>query len=268
MSFALFSALFYIISILFIAPMLAKAQSGEQIQHPNKNWFILTALFAVICHFISLFPFFSNLFSGENFTLMEIGSLISVLIAILATVAIALKIKTFWFLLPIIYCFATINVTLAAFAPSHVIQNLAQDLGLLLHILLAMFAYAVCFIAMLQSIQLAWLDRKLKTKQMVISPLLPPLMMVERHFFRVMLSGEILLTLTLLTGAVYLADFFGNENIQKAIFSFLAWIVYAVLLIGHWKYRWRGKKMIIYTISGMILLTIAYFGSRAMLGMN
>ncbi|MDU6259877.1 MAG: inner membrane protein YpjD, partial [Haemophilus parainfluenzae] len=30
----------------------------------------------------------------------------------------------------------------------------------------------------------------------------------------------------------------------------------------HWRLGWRGKRMIIYAISGIILLTIGYFGSR------
>nr|WP_235961785.1 hypothetical protein [Spirabiliibacterium mucosae] len=36
-------------------------------------------------------------------------------------------------------------------------------------------------------------------------------------------------------------------------------------MIGHQKLHWRGKRVLIYTISGMILLTIAYFGSRTFL---
>lgn len=265
---SIFSMLLYLAGVLLITPMLLKVQSGEQAEKPNKTLFFLTALSAVALHFLSLSPLLMNILQGHNFTLMEFGSLVAVVVALLATLAILFKVKTLWFLLPIVYCFSIINMALAQFAPSHIVQHLTQNVGLLIHIFLALFAYAVCFIAMLYSIQLTWLDHNLKHKKTAFSPIIPPLMTVERHFFRVMFSGEVLLTLTLLSGAIYLADFFATQNIQKAIFSCLAWGVFGILLIGHRKLSWRGKRMIIYTISGMILLSIAYFGSRAMLEMS
>lgn len=79
-----------------------------------------------------------------------------------------------------------------------------------------------------------------------------------------MITGEFLLTLALISGCIYFPNFMEEQNIQKATFSFLAWLVFAFALAGHWKLNWRGKKMIIYSISAMILLTIAYFGSRMM----
>ena len=92
--------------------------------------------------------------------------------------------------------------------------------------------------------------------------MLPPLMTVERHFFMLTVAAQALLTLTLITGMVYLHNFFAPEQVHKAIFSFLAWLVYNVQLLGQWKFRWRGNRVLIYAISGMILLTIGYFGSH------
>ncbi|PJG82851.1 cytochrome C assembly family protein [Caviibacterium pharyngocola] len=264
MWFAISSMLLYLLSILLIVPMLLKAQAGAHTEKPNKILFFSTALLAIIAHCFSLFPLLTHLFGGENFTLMQIGSSVSVIVAALATAAMCLKVNTLWFLLPIVYCFSIITLILQTCLPGSVVQHLSQNTGLLIHIALALFAYAVCFIATLYAVQLGWIDHNLKHKKMSFSPIVPPLMTVERHFFRSMLSGEILLTLTLLSGSIYLADFFAASNIQKAAFSFLAWIVFGLALIGHWKLHWRGKKMIIYTISGMILLTIAYFGSRVM----
>lgn len=67
-------------------------------------------------------------------------------------------------------------------------------------------------------------------------------MTVEKHFFRSLFSGQILLTLTLISGSIQLIDFFSAHNIPKAIFSFLAWFVFGIALFGHWKLYWRGKK--------------------------
>ncbi|QLB12472.1 ABC-type uncharacterized transport system permease subunit [Bisgaardia hudsonensis] len=263
----LISTLLYLISILLISPILLKSQSAK-IEHSiklNKTLLFTTAVFAIIIHAINLSDLFTNLFIGQSFTLIEISSFISVIVAALVTIATFCRVKTLWFLLPIIYGFAIINQILQTLLPVHFIHYLNQNIGVLIHIGLALFAYAIFFITSLYAIQLFWIDRNLKRKQTSFSSVMPPLMTVEKHFFRLMLCGQLLLTLTLISGAVYLADFFAIQNIQKAALSFLAWIVFGISLFGHWKLYWRGKRMIIYTISGMILLTFAYFGSRIML---
>ncbi len=263
MWFAVISAFFYLISILLIMPMLL-GQGGQEVKL-NKMTFLVTALIAIISHFIALNKLFIHLFIGNNFTLIEICSLVSAMIAAIATVAILARVKTLWFLLPIVYCFSIINLILQALLPEIWVYHLSQNTSLLFHIALSLFAYSVCFIAMLYAIQLRWIDNSLKSKKLTFSPVVPPLMTVEKHFFRSLFSGQILLTLTLISGSIQLIDFFSAHNIPKAIFSFLAWFVFGIALFGHWKLYWRGKRMIIYTISGMILLTVAYFGSRVIL---
>lgn len=59
-------------------------------------------------------------------------------------------------------------------------------------------------IATLYAIQLAWLDNKLKSKKSLqLNPNIPPLMMVERQLFKLILVGNGLLTVTLLTGLLF-----------------------------------------------------------------
>lgn len=255
MSYAIFSMLCYCVSILLITPSLAQGQTVQI----NKIWVLLTALAGIALHYLSLHYWEDSTPNGTSMTLLEISSLLSLFIAILATFPLSLKVRTISFLLPIAYGFAVINLIMAEFIPSQMVQLHHQ---VFVHIVLSMVAYSVCFIAMLYSIQIAWLDNNLKQKKIMPSPAVPPLMLVERHFFRVLLSGEILLTITLISGMFYLLDALEPTNIHKALFSFFAWVVFGVLLFGHWKWHWRGKRMIIFTISGMILLTIAYFGSK------
>lgn len=140
------------------------------------------------------------------------------MIAAIATVAILARVKTLWFLLPIVYCFSIINLILQALLPEIWVYHLSQNTSLLFHIALSLFAYSVCFIAMLYAIQLRWIDNSLKSKKLTFSPVVPPLMTVEKHFFRSLFSGQILLTLTLISGSIQLIDFFSAHNIPKAIF--------------------------------------------------
>ena len=142
------------------------------------------------------------------------------------------------------------------------IELLNQNTLMLFHIGLSLFTYAVCFIETLYVIQLVWLDRNLKKHKIQFSSAIPPLMAVKRHFFCLFAMGEVLLTLTLISGTYHVLQAVTLENLHKAIFSFLAWISFGIACFGHWRLGWRGKRMIIYAISGIILLTIGYFGSR------
>ncbi|MDU3949141.1 MAG: cytochrome c biogenesis protein CcsA [Haemophilus parainfluenzae] len=259
MWFALFSIIFYILSLLLIAPFLMNSLEGKLSQ--SKIPFFLTALAAIILHAVSTFPLLEDLASGQRFTLMGIASLMSAVIAALATLSMFL-VSTMWFVLPIVYAFSIISLIFATFLSSHIIQMLNQNTLMLFHIGLSLFTYAVCFIATLYVIQLVWLDRNLKKRKIQFSPAIPPLMAVERHFFCLFAMGEVLLTLTLISGTYHVLQAVTLENLHKAIFSFLAWISFGIACFGHWRLGWRGKRMIIYAISGIILLTIGYFGSR------
>lgn len=247
----------YLSALLCILPTLAKLDTNQK---PNTKLVLGLGMLAVALHFVSLYGL---LFvgSGQNFTVVNVGSLISVMISLLATLALS-RWKTVWFPLSIIYANGIVSVALSSFVEGSFIKQLAENRGFLFHLGIAIISYALFFIALLYACQLKWLDYKLKSKKLSFSPVLPPLMTVERHFFNLTLVAQLLLTVTLISGMIYLHDFFAPEHIHKAVFSFMAWMVYCVLLLGQWKLRWRGNRVLVYSISGMMLLTFAYFGSR------
>lgn len=80
--------------------------------------------------------------------------------------------------------------------------------------------------------------------------------------FHITQVGVVLLTLTLLTGVIYLDNLFGRENVHKTVLSIMALLVYLVLLWGHFRQGWRGRKVVWFSIAGAVLLTLGYFGSR------
>ncbi|KAE9541990.1 cytochrome c biogenesis protein CcsA [Ursidibacter maritimus] len=257
MLFAILAILTYLGALLWITLTLAHLDSSQKLN--VKAVFILGS-FAVIFHSVNI----SQLLfvgGGQNFTIMNVGSLISVSISGLATLAL-LRWKTIWFPLSIIYAMGIVHLVLSTFVEGSFIKQIAENTGLMLHLAIAIFSYALFSIALLYAFQLKWLDSRLKRKKNVLSPVLPPLMTVNRHFFTLNLVAQFFLTLTLLSGMIYLQNFLETEHIHKAIFSFMAWIVYGILLLGQWKLHWRGNRVLIYSISGMMLLTFAYFGSR------
>lgn len=257
MLFAVFTITAYLGALLWIMPTLAHIDADKK---PNIKAVFIFGVIAIICHIINISQHLV-VTGGQNYTIVNVASLISVIISSLATVALT-RWKTIWFPLSVIYSLGIVTVTLSTFVEGSFIKRISENFGLMSHLSIAITSYGLFFIALLYAMQLKWLDKNLKSKKMAFSPMLPPLMTVERHFFTLTLAAQVLLTVALITGMIYLHNFFAPEHIHKAIFSFIAWIVYSILLLGQWKLRWQGNRVLIYSISGMMLLSFAYFGSR------
>jgi len=52
---------------------------------------------------------------------------------------------------------------------------------------------------------------------------------------------------------------------HKTLFVMLSWLVFALLLAGRWLYGWRGRTALRWTLTGFIMLMLAYPGSRFVL---
>jgi len=89
-----------------------------------------------------------------------------------------------------------------------------------------------------------------------------PLLTLERLTFRFVSGGFVLLSATLLAGIVFGAAWRWDH---KTIFSVLAWIAFALLLVGRARFGWRGRKAVRILYTGSLLLLLAYVGSRFVL---
>lgn len=94
-----------------------------------------------------------------------------------------------------------------------------------------------------------------------------PLLTLERLTFRFVTGGFVLLSATLLAGLVF-GDAAGGPGWRwdhKTTFSVLAWIAFALLLLGRVRFGWRGRKAVRVLYVGSLLLLLAYVGSRFVL---
>ncbi|MDF7680160.1 inner membrane protein YpjD [Enterobacteriaceae bacterium ESL0689] len=245
----------YSISLTLIVPGLLQKNSGW------RRIAIASAIIAIICHAFALtFRIFPDEGEGQNLSLLNVSSLISLIICAIMTFIASCH--RGWLLLPIVYAFAIINLSFAIFLPSEYIKHLENTPGILGHIGLSLFAYATLIIAALYALQLAWIDYQLKNKRLIFSHEMPSLLSIERKMFHITQVGVILLTLTLGSGLFYLRNLLSTENIDKAVLSILAWFVYIILLWGHYHKGWRGRRVVWFNIAGAGILTLAYFGSR------
>lgn len=142
-----------------------------------------------------------------------------------------------------------------------------HSLGLDIHIILSLSAYAVLLMATIQAIIMWFQDRELKNKQKrrIWVSLLPSFQAMESLLFDMLITGFSLLTVALGFGFFTIDDFFAQHLAHKTVFSIFSWFVYGALLIGHYRFGWRGQKAIRFTISGFILLALGFIGTKFIL---
>lgn len=134
------------------------------------------------------------------------------------------------------------------------------------HVFLSLVAYSVLALAAAQAVLVAIQRRFLsKHKPGGFIRTLPALDRTEALLFTLLSVGFALLSLSLLSGFFYLEDMFAQQLAHKTILSCLGWIIFATLLFGRWKFGWRGKKAVRWTLTGFALLLLAYFGSKIVL---
>ncbi len=161
---------------------------------------------------------------------------------------------------------AAVTVYLDVRFPS--VHFLRQEAGwpLKLHVLVSMLAYSLLTLASVQALLLAVQDQHLRHRHpggFIRS--LPPLQTMETLLFEMIGTGFVLLTLALASGFAFLEDMFAQHLVHKTVLSILGWVVFGTLLLGRHRYGWRGRTAIIWTLSGYVMLILAYFGSKAVL---
>jgi ABC-type uncharacterized transport system permease subunit len=96
-----------------------------------------------------------------------------------------------------------------------------------------------------------------------------PLMTLERLTFRFVEAGFVLLSATLLVGWWFAETLYGPGLAwkwnHKTVFSVLAWLTFAGLLIGRGRLGWRGHGAVRVLYFGSSLLLLGYVGSRLVL---
>lgn len=142
---------------------------------------------------------------------------------------------------------------------NHTILSLKE----LTHILLSTLAFGALFIAAIQAVLLALQERQLRHKKGVgVLQILPPLEKMERLLFEMIVVGFILLTVVLITSLWWFHTLLFTVFWQKSLLSFVAWLVFMVLLLGHWLFGWRGQQVVRWTLSGVFFVMVIYFSSE------
>ena len=150
------------------------------------------------------------------------------------------------------------------FPKVHVISH-ANAWSFKFHFVTAMLAYSFVTLSALHAIFMGIVERKLHhrvlDKQLIN---LPPLLTLEHILFRLIIVAFIFLTTALASGMVFSETVFGKTIAldHKTLFAIAAWGIFAALLVGRRFYGWRGRIALRWTLTGFLLLLLAYIGSR------
>lgn len=250
----LLSIVFYVLAAGLLIRHLFNAQS-------NKPFLALLGIkLGIVLHAVSLTLFFVHTDPSQNFSILNVASSIALIINVVLTI-LSYRQKL-WVLLPAALVISSILQAMSLALPSEYLTELNHQPGLVVHIVLALFSYAMMSIASLFALLQLYLNYQLKHRKKLQIAHVPPLLGIEKQLIRLLKSGAGLLTLTIISGFMFLPDVLTISNLDKAGVTIIAWFVYIILLWGHYQRGWRGQRLVLLTLLGNLLLAFAYFGSR------
>lgn len=252
-----------------LAALLYLAATGLQLLHMSQRRrqidrvVFSLGLLALLAHAVvawdSLLPQ-----EGVNLGFYKVAALTSLVINIACITSLARR--PLQNLLVVLFPLSAVAVLVSAFAPDT--SPLHSDLrgGMLLHISSSILAYAVLSLAAMQSALLAVQDHQLKHRHTRgIIQILPPLQLMETMLFELLWIGVTLLTIAIGSGFVFVDDLFGQQLVHKTVLTIIAWLLFSILLWGHYQKGWRSRTAVRFTLTGFIILMLAFFGSKLVL---
>ncbi|OAI52276.1 hypothetical protein AYO46_05970 [Betaproteobacteria bacterium SCGC AG-212-J23] len=177
---------------------------------------------------------------------------------------------------PLVLGAAALCVLLPLWFPGRTIAHGAEP-DFRLHLTLAIVAYSVFTIAVLHAVLMAVADRLLHSASrtgasgegVLRGPManLPPLLTIEKMFFRLVAVAFVLLTLTLASGMLLSESMFGRAMRfnHETVFAVLSWLTFAVLLWGRVFRGWRGRTALRWTVAGFVMVVLANIGTTFVL---
>lgn len=133
------------------------------------------------------------------------------------------------------------------------------------HVIFAIFAVCILTIAALQVLIAAMQNYVIKQYPLHTFPILrslPPVETMQGLLFKIIWAGFILLSLSFLAAFLYPPDMLQHTQFSKLLLSTLAWLLFATLLYGYHRSGWSSDMVTVRIIIGVLLLAIAYFGSK------
>lgn len=132
------------------------------------------------------------------------------------------------------------------------------------HLLAAIAAYSFMMIALVHAVLMALQNRYLKAsvEQPKFLDSMPGLVVMEHIFFRIVAVGFLFMTAVLVLGGFATEEAYGVffRFDHKMILTWIAWVLFGILLAGRRFAGWRAKTALRWFWAGFLVFVIAYLG--------
>lgn len=252
------AALFAALGYAFATALLIRKQTDIAI----SNNIILLSVIAASLHTLSLALEFI-LHKGLSSSFFDAISL-TTLIIVLVTIGSRTTRQVSSILIPV-FLVSGFCVLLSIYF-GHFKPITTPSTGMLVHILSSIAAYVLLCLAALQAVLLYLTEQglKKKTNNFWVSSA-PPMQSTEGFLFRLIIGGWLLLSVSLMSGLIFIDNIFAQHLVHKTAFSMISWLLFTALLIGRHLRGWRGSIAATWTIWAFAALMLAYFGSKFVL---
>lgn len=228
---------------------------------PSKPFFaLLIGLVAAAAHSTMTYGLVS-VNGGLDLSFFKASSLFaSLIVAVLLIISVQRPTQNLFL---VAYPIAIATILCALIFETNTEQLAYSNSGILSHIILSVLAYSVFTLSAGQAFLLYLQNKQLKTNYTsLLIRNLPPLQTMESLLFEMIWTGLILLTLGLISGAIFIENLFAQHLVHKTILSIIAWSIFTALLIGRNVKGWRGITASRWTLWGCLFLMLSYFGSK------
>jgi ABC-type uncharacterized transport system permease subunit len=252
-----------------VAALLYLAAAGLQLAHlVQRNRQVSRpvvgmALIALACHTVVTWD---ALFAGDGVKFGIYKVLALTFLAINAACLLALLRRPLQNLLVGLLPLSALAIVVATLGPDTGAARQSIAPGMLLHIGSSIVAYSILALAAAQSALLAVQDRQLRNHNLFgVTRSLPPLQLMESMLFELVWVGVGALTVSILSGMIFMENMFAQHLVHKTVLSMVAWVLFSILLWGRYRLGWRSQTAVRFTLAGFTLLLLAFFGSKLVL---
>jgi ABC-type uncharacterized transport system permease subunit len=247
--------------------LLAGYQAAYLLNHikqPPKHSLLFTLGGIAVCaHALSAI---STIYDGTSIDVgfFRVSSLICWFIAVITLLGLTRRPNSN--ILAVLFPMAALSILASSISAPVREVRMSISAGIVVHILSSILAYSLLTMSAIQAFGLALQERNLKHHHTGgILRALPPLQTMEKMLFELVWIGVILLSVSILSGVIYIDDIFAQHLVHKTTLSIAAWCMYSVLLWGRHQLGWRSQTAVRWTIGGFFVLMLGYYGSKLVL---
>ena len=252
-------AVFYFASGVLLTMCLLNP--GKQTPWNNRNLALGLGFVGILIHLYDLLPVVAQQELALGNSLSLVMGIIALLFLIAATFEPIANLGI------VVMPLAGLAVVIARFGSNATTFPNSSPL-FYIHLIVALLGFGLIALAVIQALLMGYQDRQLRRKNAgAVLQILPPMQTMEKLLYQMLTLGFLLLTLTLISGLFFSQQIFGKpvQLNHHVVLPILGWFIFAIFLLGHTLFGWRGRTATRWIVAGFMLLALGYIGTKFVL---